>query len=1314
MVILLTEDHYPTFADRITTLLLGPTAPIEILNHAAFHDDDFIQCLISNWKSEDKIQAIWQHAFEPEKRLCFTSPGNNVSLFGFRKIVPCLIFKNIKRLVDILIAMNRDTGADVLQGCLSCAVFVGRNELVKNLLDNGATPDENCFRALCPARQIDADVTETIFNVVVTEHRRFTWDSISNLRDLFGLAVMNGNVHIVHLLVKRLKGDTHSLGIFSNVLVELVRELSKGYRCPLFMPYDMRHLSEIVRILLGTGCKVDFDYLTLQAATHADATVLRLVLEQGVHVKDIYSNGEDMFSTEEYYPTPLQQAAAYGGGDCLEEILSCTQAGQVKSDMEQEREVIYSIAFLLHTAVQHGNIECASLLLKKGTEVNTLDRNGNTPLHIAVKHNQVEIVDLLLSKHAPVDMKNSNGCIPLLCMELTSPPDLNIVTQLIKAGSDINEVDEQNRTLLYKATEYGHLALVKYLCNKGANVNIDTQHMNITLMPLTEERKLCKRVILAACRNADIDVVKLLCEHGADVDVADDNGETVIHKAAASPIDAVEKLQYLLDTKQVPLSIKDHLGRTVLFPAVKSALQSGYLEILHFLSSRKIDFNQKDNFGNSLLLYAFVPNPLVDAISTSDGFIKLMLNHGIDPNIKNQQGRTVIHYAAIKGDKNKLTILLEGGADPRVPDEKGRTVLLQAVKKQHFHNVRLFLEKGVNPDVQDKNGKTALHFAVELKDSETVKLLLNGGADPSVSDIYGRDALHYAVKSQNCVIMNLLLQNGASPCVQDTFGATVLHIAAKCLDRENVMLLLDHGANPHTQDQHCETTLHFAARNKCSEVLRLFLERGVDSPVQDDKGMTALHWALLYCNTENVELLLERCQEWDVQDEDGKTPLHYAAETKYSNIVKLLLDKNFDPCVQNHNGETPLHYAAKYRHNENVRLIVNKGADVSLRDKKGMTVLHYVADINKDSVEQLLAHGADSNTKDHSGRTPLHLATEGNCDESVKLFLDNGADPCAKDDGGQTPLHLAAIHKLESIDLLLEKGADPRIRDKEGKTPLHHAAEHNNWECANLLLESGGDPCIQDQQGKTALHAAVEAEYVFNICRYTDTSYRAVSERIKKTKSIAKLLVENGCSHSVTDNQGKTALHCAAESGSVYSLQLLLDDNATPFIKDKEGKTPLHYASAKGTSDNVKRLLEKGADPYAKDQQGKTPLHYAAETKHGDNIKVLLDNGVDASQQDNEGRTPLHFAAARDSSLSVRLLLNKGSGTTLSDQLGKTALHYAAEGYCSENVRLLLDNGADPFVTDQQGMTALDYATRGGKTTSVTLLQGRVAQKQSL
>ncbi|XP_067678956.1 serine/threonine-protein phosphatase 6 regulatory ankyrin repeat subunit B-like [Haliotis asinina] len=1306
MVILLTEDHHPTFADRITTLLLDPTHSKEILNHAAFNDENFIQCLISKWRSEDKIQIIWQHQFERKTHLCFTGQGYKVPLFGFGRIVPCLIFKNNKRLVDILIAMNRDTCTHVLQECLPCAVYVGRNDLVKTLLDYGATPDEPCFRALCPARQIDTDVTQTIFNVVVAEHRRFTWDSISNLVDLFWLAVMNGNVHIVQLLVERLKSDTDSLKTFRYALLGLVKELSTGHRCPLFKPHDMRHLSEIVRILLDTGCKVDFDYLTLQAASHADATVLRLVLAQSVHVKDIYLKNEDIYSNEDYYPTPLQQAAAYGGGDCLEEILRCTQVGQVKIDMDQERKLINSNAFLLHTAVQHGNIECASLLLEKGTEVNTQDRNGNTPLHVAVRHNQMTSIELLLSKHASVDMKNSNGCIPLLCMEHASLPDLNSIIRLIKAGSDVNEVDTQQRTLLYKAAESGHFAIVKYLCNKGANVNIDTQHLNIPHMTITEERKLCKRVILVACRNADIDVVKLLCEHGADVDVADDNGETVMHKAAASPIDAVEKLQYLLDTKQVPLSNKDHFERTASFPAVMSALQTGYLEVLHFLSSRKMDFKQTDKFGNSLLLHAFVLSSSKNAVS--DGFIKLMLHHGIDPNLKNLQGRTVLHYATVKGDKNKLALLLEGGADPRISDDKGRTVLHRAVKKQHFDNVRLFLEKGANPDVQDKNGKTALLLAGELKDSETMKLLLNKGADPSVSDNYGRDALHYAVTSQDCVIMKLLLLNGASPCTQDKFGTTAIHIAAKRLDIENVMLLLEHGANPHTRDQHCQTTLHFAARNANSEVLRLFLERGVDASVQDNTGMTALHCAVLWCHTENVELLLERCQERDKQDKNGKTPLHHASETEFSNIVKLLLDGNFDPCVQNHNDETPLHCAAKHGHNGNVRLLLSKGANGSLKDKHGKTALHYTSTLNKDSMEQLLAHGADSNAKDESGRTPLHLATEENYD-MVKLLLDNGADPCVKDDEGKTPLHLAAVHKLESIHLLLEKGADPLIKDKEGRTPLHYAAEHNDWGCANQLLENGGDPCIQDQQGKTALHDAVKADYDRNVYRRTGTSYKYLSSRIKK-KSIAKLLVDKGCSKSVTDNEGKTALHYAAESSSGDSLQLLLDDTAITSIKDKHGKTPLHYAAAKGSSDSVKLLLEKGADPCTNDLQGKTPLHCAAETEHGDNIRYLLDNGADANQQDNEGRTPLHYAAASDCSLSVRLLLNKGCVTALSDQLGKTALHCAAGGSCSDNVRLLLENGADPLVKDQQGMTAFDYATRGGNTVIVRLLQGSAAQ----
>jgi ankyrin repeat protein len=93
--------------------------------------------------------------------------------------------------------------------------------------------------------------------------------------------------------------------------------------------------------------------------------------------------------------------------------------------------------------------------------------------------------------------------------------DVKEVKAAIKAGADIN--DYHFMTPLHFAAQGGHLAIVKFLVEKGADIKAKDDDWT----PLH-----------VAARHGDLSMVKFLVENGADINAKTDSGATVLHWAA--------------------------------------------------------------------------------------------------------------------------------------------------------------------------------------------------------------------------------------------------------------------------------------------------------------------------------------------------------------------------------------------------------------------------------------------------------------------------------------------------------------------------------------------------------------------------------------------------------------------------------------------------------------------------------------------------------------------------------------------------------------------------------------------------------------
>jgi len=92
--------------------------------------------------------------------------------------------------------------------------------------------------------------------------------------------------------------------------------------------------------------------------------------------------------------------------------------------------------------------------------INASDIEHNTLLHLAVASANVQIVELLLSKNAQPSVKRQDGQTPIhLCAKTDS---VEILEKLINAGGNINDIDNENETILHKAAAHNKENVLKY------------------------------------------------------------------------------------------------------------------------------------------------------------------------------------------------------------------------------------------------------------------------------------------------------------------------------------------------------------------------------------------------------------------------------------------------------------------------------------------------------------------------------------------------------------------------------------------------------------------------------------------------------------------------------------------------------------------------------------------------------------------------------------------------------------------------------------------------------------------------------------
>lgn len=207
---------------------------------------------------------------------------------------------------------------------------------------------------------------------------------------------------------------------------------------------------------------------------------------------------------------------------------------------------------------------------------------------------------------------------------------------------------------------------------------------------------------------------------------------------------------------------------------------------------------------------------LAEAVATNNTMaVEKLLKQGVDPNVRlaGQAGEPLIFLAFEKqwftlpqgkrSDRSNLyrltakekclRLLLESGADPNVRDSLGRTVLEIAIVWCLPDIVKLLLLNGANPNLRDKNSLTPLmktailgiQDARPMQDKlQIILYLLASGAEIDAQAADGRTALIYAVGNARMKIVELLVASGASLTITDHQGNQARDIISQSIAKQ--------------------------------------------------------------------------------------------------------------------------------------------------------------------------------------------------------------------------------------------------------------------------------------------------------------------------------------------------------------------------------------------------------------------------------------------------------------------------------------------------------------------------------------------------
>jgi ankyrin repeat protein/energy-coupling factor transporter ATP-binding protein EcfA2 len=246
----------------------------------------------------------------------------------------------------------------------------------------------------------------------------------------------------------------------------------------------------------------------------------------------------------------------------------------------------------LHFALKNSkvNMGIVKLLIEKGIDAEAIDVYGKTPLHLCCREGHYDALVMLLNHGLDVQVATKYKINLLHAIFRQREPDKEMMNLVISKGTDVNGKDCYGRTALHYACnhEIDFLrASIQYVDDVNATNNYkpsilqqmivsDTSKSKIILFLLRNSASVNAKdsanrsVLHYAAFQRNYHCIKVLLDHGADINAVCDSGKTVLHAAFEKVLSPDVVVIQLLLSHGVDSNKRDKNQKTALDYAVTS------------------------------------------------------------------------------------------------------------------------------------------------------------------------------------------------------------------------------------------------------------------------------------------------------------------------------------------------------------------------------------------------------------------------------------------------------------------------------------------------------------------------------------------------------------------------------------------------------------------------------------------------------------------------------------------------------------------------------------------------------------------------